>query len=162
MQQEESTRLDHLAFPIELISCPFFTYKEKEVILDILSDSSTGVCQRSNKELARRHRVTPQTITNLITMANRLGFITDREDTRFSKRESDGSTSCVAERKLKMKIPAEWSYMAGLYNDAFLITFEDNDAFNRLENIEVQLLSIPKSQITRERVKKILLTIGGN
>jgi hypothetical protein len=156
---EQNSRLNYIKTPIELVACPFFTLKEKEVIAEIISLSdkylTNGGCCRTNKSLAFRHRITPEKISNIITTANRLGFVIDREDIVHIKKSSVGkSTRYSTERKLIMRIPEEWVIMGDLYNGAFIR--EDEELYELFLEIETELKSIKRTELDQEIVSEII------
>lgn len=156
---DQNSRLNYIKIPIELVACPFFTLKEKEVIAEIISLSdkylTNGGCCRTNKNLAFRHRITPEKISNIITTANRLGFVTDREDIVHVKKSSVGKPShYTTERKLIMRIPDEWIIMGDLYNAAFIR--EDEELYGLFLEIEAELKAIKRTEIDQEIVSEII------
>jgi hypothetical protein len=156
---DQNSRLNYIKTPIELVACPFFTLKEKEVVAEIISLSdkylTNGGCCRTNKSLAFRHRITPEKVSNIITTANRLGFVIDREDIVHIKKSSVGkSTRYSTERKLIMRIPEEWVIMGDLYNGAFIR--EDEELYELFLEIETELKSIKRTELDQEIVSEII------
>lgn len=156
---DQNARLNYIKIPIELVACPFFTLKEKEVVSEILSLSdkylTNGGCCRTNKNLAFRHRITPEKVSNIITTANRLGFVIDREDIVHIKKSSVGkATRYSTERKLIMRIPDEWVIMGDLYNAAFIR--EDEELYELFLEIEAELKAIKRTEIDQETVSEII------
>lgn len=156
---EQNSRFNYIKIQIELIACPFFTYKEKEIISEIINISDKylekGGCSRTNKNLAFRHRTSASKISNVITTANRLGFVINREDEVHKRKSETGrSTLYSTERKIIMRLPEEWQIMGDLYNGAFVK--EDMEMYRQFILIENELKQIDPQDITQEKVKEIL------
>ncbi len=151
-------RVNYLSVPIELISCPFFSEKEKQIITTIirLSDKFLikGGCNLTNKQIAFQHRAAPQIISNAISKANKLGFVVNREDIIHRKESEINKNEYSTERKIQMKIPKEWVLMGDLYNHAFI--YQDENICKLFKDIEKELKNIPISNLDQEDVVQII------
>lgn len=151
-------RVNYFSIPIELIACPFFSEKEKQIITTILrlSDKfiTLGGCNLSNKQLAYQHRVNPQIVSNAISKANKLGFVVERSDIIHKKESEIQKNEYSTERVIQMKIPEEWILMGDLYNHAFI--YQDEKISKFYKEIEKELKSLPKSEIDQEEVEFII------
>lgn len=142
-------RVNYVSVPIELIACPFFSEKDKQIISDIirLSDKyiDLGGCNLTNNQLAFKHRTGKQTVSNAISKAGKLGFVLNRQDVIHIAEQN-----YRIERRLQMSIPQEWQYMGDLYNHAFIRG--NKESLKLFRTIEARLKEIPVNKINKEDV----------
>jgi len=136
---KNTIRVNYLSIPIELIACPFFSYKEKEILTEIIRVSDKyldyGGCTLTNKELGIKHRISANKVSALISKSEKLGFIINREDSIVKEKFKNGGSGYFQLRKLSMKIPREWKIMGDLYNEAFIrMNKEVIVLFEKIEN----------------------------
>ena len=97
------------SIPRSLMALDIFTLTERMILTRIISLSSKylnkGGCTLSNHALAEAHDCSSSTVSNVISKASWLGFITKREDKIDNFVNAEGSVTTTQSRRIVMVIP---------------------------------------------------------